>query len=70
MSKLVPVSIIPGSLKQLPSDLANQPDIQFLKNVTGAFVVPGLLNPRESIAYFGFFNDGLLEPVVLGLRLV
>ncbi len=44
-------------------------DIRFLKNVTGAFVAPGLLNPRESIAFFAFWHDGLLEPCALGLKM-
>jgi hypothetical protein len=45
------------------------PDILFLKNVTGAFVAPGILNPRESIAYFPFAHDGLPHGVALGLKL-
>jgi hypothetical protein len=46
-----------------------RPDVLFMKNVTGAFVAPGLLDPRESIAYFGFAHDGLEHTVVLGFKL-
>lgn len=48
---------------------ATHPDIRFLRTVTGAFVAPGLLNPRESIAYFDFAHDGLPHNVVLGLAM-
>jgi hypothetical protein len=48
--------------------LGSHPDIRFLKNVTGAFIARGI-NPRESVAYFGFYNDGLLEPCALGFKL-
>jgi hypothetical protein len=51
-----------------PAPHGQHPDIKFMRNVTGAFVAPGITNPRESIAYFGFWNDGLLEPVALGLK--
>jgi hypothetical protein len=43
------------------------PDIRFLKNVTGAFVVPGISRPRDSIALFDFWHDGIAEGVALGL---
>jgi len=46
-----------------------RPDVLFMKNVTGAFVAPGILNPRESIAYFGFVHDGLENTVALGFEL-
>jgi hypothetical protein len=44
-------------------------DIQFMKIITGAFVAPGILNPRESIAYFGFVHDGMEHTVALGFKL-
>ena len=59
---------ISDNLGQRPL-LGTHPDILFLKNVTGAFVAPGLLNPRESIAYFPFLHDGLPHGVALGLKL-
>jgi hypothetical protein len=46
-----------------------RPDVLFMKNVTGAFVAPDILNPRESIAYFGFTHDGLEHTVALGFTL-
>ena len=49
--------------------LETHPDIQFLRNVTGAFVAPGLSNPRESIAYFMFLHDGFAHAVALGLKI-
>jgi hypothetical protein len=67
MAKMPVYLIVSENLKQTLGP-ETHPEIRFLKNVTGAFVARGL-NPRESIAYFGFYNDGLLEPCALGFDL-
>lgn len=67
--KITVYRIISENLKQNTGPEA-PPEVRFLKTVTGAFVVAGLLNPRESCAFFAFWHDGLLEPCVLGLHLV
>lgn len=56
------------NLKRIAA-LRDGPEVRFLKNVTGSFVAPGLINPRESIAYFPFSHDGLPHGVALGLKL-
>ncbi len=63
-----PYRKIPDGLDPL-SSLGRHPDIKFLANVTGAFVAPGLSNPRESIAYFMFLDDGFAHGVALGLKI-
>lgn len=65
--KITAYSVITATLEQ-GQLIGAHPDIRFLKNVTGAFVAWGI-NPRESVAYFGFYHDGLLEPCALGFKL-
>jgi hypothetical protein len=42
--------------------------IAFLRAVTGGIIAPGLIDPRDSIAFCRFFVNGRFEPIAIGLK--